>query len=1061
MILYSYIRGRCQLSSVLNNLAIRHKLFLLVVFPAVVLVAFAGYVIAEKWHQYDSAELQQNNYQYSIKLANVVHAMQRERGFTAGFVGSSGRAFFDELQQQRQQTDQLIGLLQKGDFEKQRHSYGVKIRARFNEIVEQLEQRFAWRAGADQLNRSLFFAQYSQFNRDAIYLIQALGDITEDAELLRLNRTNVDLLWIREYAGRERGAVNGVLAAGRVDTKAIAKVSGYVAKQELLIDELKTLLWPSLNIQALLEDSSIAEVQMTRRMLLLRVEKIDVLNKLLSIIGYGGFIHQFKNYVIRGDTSSRDQFTAHYQQAERLLERYRDFTPLSEGELMAIEQIYWMLNRYKDNLDVVQQLRLEDSTVSQIDKQVIVDDRAALKGIFNLGNGIPDISADKWFVSMTKRIDLFKVMSEGLQQQSLSYIGEKTQRAYSLLILLLAITLATLLLVLYFGTVITSRLVMGSANIIDTLNQVEKSGDFSGHIAVDGQDEIAEIGRSFNRIIEGRQAAEQQLWLASKVFNSTIDGIVVTDANERIISVNPAFTTITGYSEEEVMGLTPRKLSSNRHDDAFFKQMWKEIYEEGSWQGEIWNRRKSGEVYPQWQHISVIEDAQHQHINYIAVFSDISVIKHSQEKLEHLAHHDPLTGLPNRILLDIHLTQGIERAKRQHRVLAVLFLDLDRFKNVNDSLGHPAGDELLKQVSQRLKNLVRAEDLVARLGGDEFALVLEAPADGQSVARIAQKCIDAFVSPFDVDGCAVYTSTSLGVSVFPEDGEQAGELLKHADTAMYHAKELGRNSYSFYDKRMTQFAVDRLALEAQLRRALEQNELILQYQPQISLLTGEISGVEALIRWRQADGKVVYPDNFIPVAEESALIKQVDYWVLNEACRQAKRWLDMGLPQINMAVNISGFSIEHGLLLDMVEEALQKSQLSPDVLELEITEGYLMQHREQATLIIEQLREQGLTFSIDDFGTGYSSLGYLKTLPINRLKIDQSFIRDLPEDENDKAITKAVISLGHSMQMKIVAEGVESEEQAAYLTELGCDFAQGYLYSKAVSAEAIEAMLCK
>ncbi len=1032
------------------------------VFPAVVLIAFSGYVITEKWHQYDSAELLQNNYQYSIKLSNVAHAMQRERGLTAGFVGSSGRAFFDELQQQRQQTDHLIELLQqKGNYEKLCRSCNAKIKVQLNKIVRQLEQRFAWREQADQLSDSPFFTQYSQFNRDAIYLIQALGDIADDAELLRLNRTYVDLLWIREYAGRERGAVNGILAAGVVDAKAIAEVSGNVAKQDMLIGELKKLFWPSINVRTVLEDASIVEVQQIRQMLLLRVEKIDILNKLLSIIGYGGFIHHFKNYVIRGDDRSRNQVAVRYQQAEQLLNRYRKLTPLSEGETLAIEQIYWVLNRYKNNLDIVQQMRLDKNSVSQIDKQVIVDDSAALKGIFNLGNGIPDISADKWFVSTTKRIDLFRVLSDELQQKNLLYIAEKTQRAYSLLIVLLAVTIATLLLALYFGIVITNRLVVGSATIINALNTVEKSGDFSGHIVVDGHDEIAEMGLSFNRLIEGRQAAEQQLWLASKVFNSTIDGILVTDVDERIISVNPAFTTITGYSEEEVLGQMPRKLSSSQHDDIFFKQMWQEIREQGFWQGEIWNCRKNGKIYPQWQHISVVEDAQRQPVNYITTFSDISAIKHSQEKLEHLAHHDPLTGLPNRTLLDIYLRQGIERAKRQHMVLAVLFLDLDRFKNVNDSLGHSAGDELLKKVSLRLKHLVRAEDLVARLGGDEFALVLEAPADGQSVARIAQKCIDAFVTPFNVDDCAVYTSTSLGISIFPEDGERAGELLKHADTAMYHAKEQGRNSYCFYNRRMTQFAVDRLALEAQLRQAIEKNELVLQYQPQISLLTGEISGVEALIRWRQADGKIVFPDQFIPVAEESALIKQVDSWVLKEACQQAKNWLDMGLPSIGMAVNISGFSIEHGLLLDMVEEALQKSQLNPEILELEITEGYLMQHREQATLIIEQLRDQGLTFSIDDFGTGYSSLGYLKTLPINRLKIDQSFIRDLPEDENDKAITRAVIALGHSMQMKIVAEGVESEEQVAYLTELGCDFAQGYLYSKAVSAEEITAMLRK
>ncbi len=1048
-----------MLSSILNNLDIRYKLLLLLVFPVVVVIAFSGYVVTEKWQQYSRAEALHNSYQYSIKLSNVIHAMQKERGLTAGFVSSSGRSFLDALKQQQQQTDEQVALLQRGGFHVLLRSSDPTIKKRVGDLMRRLGSRLSWRMEAEQLDKHPLFTKYTNFNRDAIHLIQAMGDTADDAELIRLNRIYGNLLWIQEYAGQERGVVNGILAAGVVGSKAIVEVSGYVAKQTLLIDELKELLWHPVDVETVLNDPSVAEVDRMRAMLLLRVEKMDVLNELQSIIGYGGFIHQFKNYVIRGDRLSRDSVIVRYQQVQHSLGRYRQFRPLSEDEAAAIDDIQTTLDIYHNNLLIVEEMRRAGASLSAIDQQVMVDDSSVIEAIFFLGNGIPDVSADRWFVSATKRIDLFKVLSDDLKQVSLRYIKEKREQARSVLMLTLLITIVTLLAAFFLGVIITHRLVTGSANIINALNHVEKSGDFSGHISVDGRDEIAEIGRSFNQLIEGRQSAEQQLWLASRVFSSTIDGIMVTNMDEQIILVNPAFTTITGYSEEEIMGQTPRKLSSSRHDEAFFKLMWEEIHKKGFWQGEIWNCRKNGEVYPQWQHISVVMDAHDRKINYIAVFSDISVIKHSQEKLEHLAHHDPLTGLPNRIMLDIHLTQGIERAKRQNKALAVLFLDLDRFKNVNDSLGHPAGDELLKQVSLRLKQLVRAEDLVARLGGDEFALVLEAPTDGRSVARIAQKCIDAFVLPFEVGGHTVYTSTSLGISIYPDDGEQAGELLKHADTAMYHAKEQGRNSYSFYNRQMTQMAVDRLALEARLRQAIEQNELILQYQPQISLQTGEITGVEALIRWRQADGELILPDQFIPIAEESALIDKVDRWVLEEACQQAKEWLDMGLPPISMAVNISGFSIEHGMLLDMVEEALQKSQLNPEVLELEITEHYLMQHREQATLIIEQLREQGLTFSIDDFGTGYSSLGYLKTLPINRLKIDQSFIRDIPDDESDKAITRAVIALGHSMQMKVVAEGVESKEQAAFLAELGCEFAQGYLYSKSVSAKCIVEML--
>ena len=1049
----------------LNDIRIRHKLLLLLLFPVVVLMFFAGYGILEKWRQHGEAESVRLSYQYVLKLSNVVHELQKERGLSAGYIGSSGTTFLSELEQQRGTTDEAINQLRRTDVYRFFTSVPfVELRKDVLELEANLDDLSASRRSVDQLAADTFFASYSEINSDIIDLILQIGNKTNDETLVRLNHAYGILIRIQEYAGQERGYVNGVLASGRIKSETIAQVSNYVAKQESLQDELMQLAqlldW-NIHLNTVAEEPAVVAVQKTRKALFTRAEKLDVINDLLAVIGYGGLIHQFKNFVIRGGEPSQFNISALYQSASESLARYRVIPYTSDREIQALDEIQQTLDRYIALIETADAMHRDRALISQIDSVVKVDDTLALNGIRYLRQGIPEIGADDWFHNATQRIDLFKTLSTELKEISLHYIEKKTQETFLLLSSHIFFTVMALLTSLFLGVTITRRLVTGATAITAALDRVEETGDFSGHIKVDGDDEIAAMGHAFNNLIKGRQMAENRLWLASKVFDSTIDGIMITDPTERIVSINPAFTTITGYSEKDMVGKTPRMLSSNRHNQAFFQKIWQEIQENGCWQGEIWNRRKSGEIYPQWQNISEVRDDQNRLLNYISVFSDISIIKHSQEQMEYLAHHDPLTGLPNRTLLDQHLVQGLERARRQHHMMAILFLDLDRFKNVNDLLGHPAGDELLKQVSNSLRGLIRAEDLVARLGGDEFALILEAPADSQSVARVAQKCIDACLQPFVVGESDVHTSASIGISIFPDDGERVDVLLKHADTAMYHAKDQGRNNYCFYNKRMTELAIKRLALENQLRQALERDEFVLQYQPQVSLATGEITGVEALIRWQQPDGSLIFPTEFISVAEESGLIDKIDRWVLTEACQQAKRWQLAGFPQISIAVNISGFSIEHGLLLDMVEGALTNSQLDPRVLELEITEGYLMQHREQASLIIEQLRDQGVTFAIDDFGTGYSSLSYLKTLPINRLKIDRSFIRDIPDDESDKAITMAVIALGHSMQMQVVAEGVESINQAHFLSGLGCDFAQGYMYSQSVSAEMIEGLLSK
>lgn len=559
--------------------------------------------------------------------------------------------------------------------------------------------------------------------------------------------------------------------------------------------------------------------------------------------------------------------------------------------------------------------------------------------------------------------------------------------------------------------------------------------------------------------VKQRELSEKKLQLASNVFEHAREGIMIVDKNIKIREVNQAFSRITGYDKEEVVGVNPSILQSGLLGKSFYQSMWKALDTHRYWEGEIWNRKKNGELYIQLSTITAIDNLEGNTIEYIALFSDITEIKGHEDQLQKMAHYDTLTGLPNRVLFNDRLQRAIETAKIDQKKVALLFIDLDRFKEINDSFGHNAGDEILKTVSKRLQKVIGEDGTISRLGGDEFSIILEEIEEVEEVSFIANKILNVLSQEIMLEDNALYISSSIGISMFPGDGGSSQNLLKYADSAMYKAKDEGRNNFQYYNTSMTELAFERVVMEASLRIALKEEEFVVYYQPQVDGRTDTIIGMEALVRWNHSSLGLVSPDRFISLAESTGIIVQLDRIVMKTAMRQLSQWYEKGLNPGVLAMNLSVKQLKEEDFIEKLKSLLEDTKCKPEWIELEVTEGQIMTNPEEAIKVLKGINNLGIKLAIDDFGTGYSSLAYLKKLPIDKLKIDQAFVRDLPDDEEDSAITKAVIALAQSLNLRVIAEGVETKEQRDFLVTNGCNNIQGYFYSPPMPAIEMEKAL--
>ncbi|MDE1265896.1 putative bifunctional diguanylate cyclase/phosphodiesterase [Vibrio aestuarianus] len=563
------------------------------------------------------------------------------------------------------------------------------------------------------------------------------------------------------------------------------------------------------------------------------------------------------------------------------------------------------------------------------------------------------------------------------------------------------------------------------------------------------------------RNVTRRRQLENQLNLTTQIFNHSREGVMITDDKANVIDVNAAFTAITGYQADEVIGRNPRILRSGHHDDAFYQAIWHNLSQNKSWKGEFLNRRKDGSLYPQLSTITPVFDDHQQVKNYLCVFEDISLRKAHEAKLEQMAYFDPLTELPNRTNLLQEIAHQIKRYNSTKLNFATLFLDIDHFKHINDSFGHYYGDQVLVELANRLKLCLKETDHIARIGGDEFVILLTKLPPEQSLAPILDNIFSVFERYFDFGEESLRLSTSIGIANYPQDGQTPEALLKNADTAMYLAKKNGRNGYAFYSPELTDVAISRVRLQSALYQGVELKQFSLVYQPQFNLHNQTLLGFEALIRWHHPQLGLVSPDEFIPMAEKSGAIQSIGEWVLRTACQQAKQWLDAEYPLDKLAVNVSAIQLKQSNFIEILTRILSESQLPAHKLEIEITEGFLIENKQKAIHDLQQIAELGVSIALDDFGTGYSSLSYLKGLPLQKLKIDRSFINDIPDDKESNAIVSAILAMGNSLSLIVTAEGIEDEKQMSYLDQIGCHFGQGYYLGRPLSVEDATNLLKK
>lgn len=1044
------------------HFSIRARLKTFLLLPWLIILSFGINHASDYLEEIKLARKAILSIEISSEIDDLIYELQKERGLSAGVIEQIDKKKLSQLQKQRLQTDlrieHVIKFIQRIELTKlELNTIATQqvINDVLKDIFVSINGLSQTRSEIDNSESQNYFAYYSQFNED---LLRLISQVQVNLKSTEQNRDNIDflnLLRLQEKSGQERGALNALLNTKQLYASQLQQIITYGDAQTELINNFFSVskshhqLW----LQRQLNSANNQQVLIIRELLNERLIRAEQLAQLEREIGYGGLIHDFKNYVLRGESNYFDSFLTRLSSSQYYLTSFNDIANLTDNDKQAVEIIGQTLNRYHKHILLAKMSRDKGRHAEQIDEEIRIDDSQAVAAIKQLQQNDVGIDTEQWWHLSSLRIDEFRAISNHIRSEMQTLANNEEQKAIGSLVVYITTFILIFITTLYCSFFVVRRIVAKIKYISTSMTAMEVEHKFNQPLEVKGNDELTDMVIAFNHMLTERSKSEGEQKISAAVFKYASEAIMITDANNKIETVNPAFCHISGFSAEEVLGKSPNILNSGKHDSHFYQKMWQSLEQENSWQGEIWNKRKNGEIYPEFLAISVVRDQDKKPLQYISLFSDITKHKKYEEDIWLQANYDSLTGLPNRDLCIERLHNKLNGELEGSRDVALLFIDLDRFKFVNDTWGHSSGDDLLKLAAIRLRNCIREKDTVARFGGDEFVVLLVGLSNRFAIERIVKSILTSLSMPFHLtESNEAVVSASIGVTVGPEDGNSVELLLKNADTAMYQAKAAGRNTYQFFTKSMNEAVSRRMHIEQSLRQAIKQREFVLHYQPVVSLSNGEIIGAEALIRWQHPSKGLIYPDSFIEVAEEAGLIEPIGQWVIEQACADLKHWQNLGLA-LQVAVNVSSRQCKQTSktpIKDIIKEALKDNDISPSNLKVEITESLLMDNSQEMMTTLQDIRDLGVAIYMDDFGTGYSSLSYLKHFPIDVMKIDRSFIAGSIDDKTDASLVEAVVLIGHSLSLKLVGEGIETKQHYDYLRSLGCDYGQGYFISKPI-----------
>ena len=1055
------------MSSMLNRYSLSQKLILLATIPMLLLLIFGSLRMFDLIERQQTAQRNALGVMITEQTQKLIYALQNERGLSAGFVASKGERFERRLQTQRRQTEKAFQeLLDAPNIANLHLSLSDIDRPSVNlqqsvDTIHSLAARLEEvRQDVDRLKESGSFSFYSEFTQHLLVLISQIQSQVQNTLLAKAYNDLIHMLKLQELAGKDRDLLNRLLSADSLDYQSY--LAGYSMENELndAFHELlsTTSMADLVLIQETLDNEATQELALMKERVRGQVNLILLANRIRERLGYGGLIDHFQDYLLGGEASNITLFEEDRQAIQESLRQAQGLPYVTSLQRKALEQIANAVSQYREAIYAQRQHKLSGNTGPL---PLVREEQPMLEALSLLQHQPPAVTSEAWWALASESLSQMNQASLILSGNIALLVERQGREALGYLVLGIMAAMCNFLFLIVLGRLIVNNLVTRIGTIAALMQRMAQNTQLELSVPVDGRDEVAKMAMALNAMLSERQKANRELSLASAVYEYCAEGIVVTDKDNLIEAVNPAFTQITGYTLAEVKGRSPAILNSHQQPHHFYEQMWQSLKQYGKWQGEIWNKRKNGQIYPEYLAITVVKDDKGRVVQHIGLFLDISNRKKYEQDIWYKSNYDALTNLPNRQLYTSRLSQMLQLAEQRCCAVAVLFIDLDRFKYINDIYGHAVGDELLQVAAARLEALLEQHDFVARLSGDEFVVVMGHTKHQGEIEQRAQQILQHLSSPFGINRNELLISASVGISCYPSNGTSVEVLTRNAETAMYQAKQDGRNCFGYFSPDMNNNMLARITLEQSLRSAVLQHEFCLHYQPIVDTRSGEGIALEALLRWRHPQRGLVPPDEFIPIAEETGLIESIGEWVIQQALRDLRQWHNQGI-MINMAINVSGRQLAHGdpsHFACMLNGLLQKYDVAPQYIHIEITESMLMADTELSLAALTAIRHLGVEIYLDDFGTGYSSLSYLKQFPISVIKIDKSFVDNMLEDRADANLIKAIITMGQSLDMRLVAEGVESEPQRSFLQGLGCDFVQGYLVAKPMPVNELAPLL--